>query len=91
MYGHVTTYRRDLGVGIIAAEDGLKYRFQQGSLINLRPDLLGVEVDFELSGRTPKDIIVLAGSPFAVFGTPAQSAAEPRYESQDAFVFRAAA
>lgn len=91
MYGHVTTYRRDLGVGIISAEDGRKYRFQQGSLINLRPDLLGLEVDFELSGRTPKDVIVLAGSPFAVFGTPARSATEPRFESEDAFVFRAAA
>ena len=91
MYGHVTTYRRDIGVGIICAEDGRKYRFQQGSLINLRPDLLGVEVDFELSGRTPKDIIVLAGSPFAVFGTPAKPAGEPRFAHEDAFVFRAAA
>lgn len=91
MYGHVTTYRRDLGVGIISAEDGRKYRFQQGSLINLRPDLVGVEVDFELTGRTPKDIIVLAGSPFAVFGTPAKAADEARFESEDVFAFRVAA
>lgn len=91
MYGHVTTYRRDLGVGIIAAEDGRKYRFQQGSLINLRPDLLGLEVDFELLGRTPKDIIVLAGSPFAVFGTPTHSAAEASLEIEETFAFRAAA
>lgn len=91
MYGHVTTYRRDLGVGIISAEDGRKYRFQSGSLINLRPDMLGLEVDFELSGRTPKDVIVLAGSPFAVFGTPAKAADETRFESEDVFAFRAAA
>ena len=91
MYGHVTTYRRDLGVGIISAEDGRKYRFQQGSLINLRPDLLGLEVDFELSGRTPKDVIVLAGSPFAVFGNPTKAADEPSFACDDAFVFRAAA
>jgi hypothetical protein len=91
MYGHVTTYRRDLGVGIISAEDGRKYRFQRGSLINLRPDLLGVEVDFELSGRTPKDIIVLAGSPYAVFGAPAETVAETIFESEPVFVFRAAA
>ncbi len=91
MYGQVTTYRGDIGVGIIAAEDGRKYRFQRGSLINLRPDLLGLEVDFELSGRSPKDIIVLAGSPFAVFGAQAKAAEEPRFESEDAFIFRAAA
>ena len=91
MYGHVTTYRRDIGVGIIAAEDGCKYRFSRGSLINLRPDLVGVEVDFELSGRSPKDIIVLAGSPFAVFGSSPEAAAGLHFESEDVFAFRVAA
>jgi hypothetical protein len=70
MLGRIESFRRDIGVGIISAEDGNKYRFQRSGLINAREQLAGEEVDFELSGRTPRAIVVLAGSPWAVFGLP---------------------
>lgn len=84
MLGKIESFRRDIGVGIIAAEDGHKYRFQRSGLVNGRDRLTGEEVDFLLSGRTPREIIVLAGSPWNVFGgmparpfsTPAQPAAQ---------------
>jgi len=67
MLGTIESFRRDIGAGIIKAEDGRKYRFQRHSLINPRLSLAGEEADFTLSGRTPQDIIVLAGSPWSVF------------------------
>ena len=72
MYGKIETYRRDIGVGIISAENGRKYRFKQQNLINPRLSLDGDDVDFELDGPSPTAIIVLAGSPWSVFsGIPA--------------------
>lgn len=67
MYGKISSFRRDIGVGIIAAEDGRKYRFQRQNIVNPRLSLEDEDVDFELDGRAPKSIIVLAGSPWSVF------------------------
>lgn len=68
MYGEITKYRRDIGVGVIAAEDGRKYRFERTAILNRREDLEGLEVDFDLASLTPRSIVVLAGSPWAAFG-----------------------
>lgn len=73
MLGQIESFRRDIGVGVIKAEDGRKYRFVRGNMINERPQIMGEEVDFTLNGRTPKGIIVLAGSPWSVFAGPAKS------------------
>jgi hypothetical protein len=69
MYGEIKKVRRDLGVGIIAAEDGRAYRFQCAEIRNRRDDLEGQEVHFELGGLKARDIIVLAGSPWTAFGS----------------------
>ncbi len=68
MYGEIKKFRRDLGIGVIAAEDGRSYRFQRAEILNRRDDLEGQEVHFSLGGMTPREIIVLAGSPWAAFG-----------------------
>ncbi|MBS0234093.1 MAG: hypothetical protein JSR99_11490 [Proteobacteria bacterium] len=68
MYGEIKKFRRDLGVGVIHAEDGRSYRFQGEEIRNQVDDLEGIEVHFELGGRKARDIIVLAGSPWAAFG-----------------------
>lgn len=68
MYGEITKYRRDIGVGIIAAEDGHKYRFERSAILNRRDDLEGQEVHFALASLKPQHIIVLAGSPWTAFG-----------------------
>lgn len=72
MLGKIESFRRDIGVGIIRAENGRKYRFSRASLINARFELEGEEVDFLLSGVTPHAIVVLAGSPWSVFAPEAQ-------------------
>ena len=68
MYGEIKKFRRDLGVGVIEAEDGRKYRFDRSAILNRRDDLEGQEVHFSLSNLNPRQIIVLAGSPWAAFG-----------------------
>lgn len=68
MYGEIKKFRRDLGVGIIRAENGRSYRFDTGEIRNRLESLEGHEVHFELGGLKARDIIVLAGSPWAAFG-----------------------
>ena len=70
MYGKIRTFRRDIGVGIIAAENGRSYRFRSGDVVNTSFELPGQEVDFLLQSLNPKDIIVLAGSPWSAFAAP---------------------
>jgi len=69
MYGQITKFRQEIGTGVIRAEDGRKYRFASAELINGEQGLVGYGVDFVLSERRPKDIIVLAGSPWTAFGS----------------------
>lgn len=95
MLGRIESFRRDIGAGVIACEDGRKVRFQRANLLNARSDLVGEEVDFELDGRTPRAIIVLAGSAWSVFAGesrsfPAQSMA-PVSQPEAAFDWRMAA
>jgi hypothetical protein len=68
MQGQITKFRSDLGIGIIRAEDGRSFRFRGSSLLNARTDLVGESVDFLLTSRRPKDIVVLRGSPWKAFG-----------------------
>ena len=68
-YGRIQSFRSDFGIGIIAAEDGRRYRFQRRDLINAQFDLEGMPVHFALAGLNPQSIIVLNGSPFAVFAS----------------------
>ena len=68
MYGEITKFRRDLGVGVIKAEDGRKYRFERTAILNRRDDLEGQEVYFDPASLKAREVIVLAGSPWAAFG-----------------------
>ncbi len=69
MYGEIKKFRGDIGVGVIHAEDGRAYRFQSTEIRNRHDDLEGLEVHFQLGGLKARDIIVLAGSPWAAFGS----------------------
>ena len=68
MYGEIKKFRSDLGIGIIAAEDGRAYRFERTQILNRRDDLEGQEVHFKLGDLKAHEIIVLAGSPWMAFG-----------------------
>lgn len=69
MYGKITKFRPDLGYGVIKAENGRKYRFARGQVLNSADPLIGEGVDFELVASRPAQIIMMAGSPWTAFGT----------------------
>lgn len=68
MYGEIKKFRSDLGIGVIVADDGSKYRFQTSAILNHRDELEGEEVHFELGGLKAREVIVLSGSPWTAFG-----------------------
>jgi len=68
MYGQITKFHAKLSVGVIASEDGRRLRFRKDEVLNLDTRLVGREVDFVESGGLPRDIVLLTGSPWAVFG-----------------------
>lgn len=67
MYGKITKFRSDIGVGVILAEDGQKFRFRKGDVVNLNGRLVGHEVDFIPTAAQSKDIVLLTGTPWNVF------------------------
>ncbi|MDX2204068.1 MAG: hypothetical protein NW223_15055 [Hyphomicrobiaceae bacterium] len=68
MYGKITKFRPDLGCGVISAENGRKYRFTRGQMLNATDPLIGEGVDFEIVASRPAQIIMMAGSPWTAFG-----------------------
>lgn len=68
MQGHITKFHEGIGFGIISAADGRKYRFSKSDIRNPNGGIVGLDVDFVVESRSPKDIILLHGSPWTVFG-----------------------
>jgi hypothetical protein len=68
MIGRVTKFYGTIGVGIITAEDGRKFRFHARDLTSRAGQSSGTEVDFEVRSGRPREIIPLTGSPFKAFG-----------------------
>lgn len=69
MYGQITKFRHDLGIGVIEADDGRKFRFSRASVLNAGDELIGHNVDFLIELSRPREIILMAGSPWTAFGT----------------------
>ncbi len=68
MYGEIIKFRPELGVGVIAAEDGNKYRFAKSEVISSARDLVGENVDFIVDARRPRQIILMSASLWTAFG-----------------------
>jgi cold shock CspA family protein len=68
MHGKITKFRSDMGVGVIEADNGRKYRFSHAPIRNGAPELIGQSVDFLLVASRPTDIIMMCGSPWTAFG-----------------------
>jgi hypothetical protein len=68
MHGRITKFSDKVGFGVIEAEDGAKYRFAKGEVLNLNGKLVGHSVDFVVAARRPTDIILMTGSPWTAFG-----------------------
>ena len=69
MQGQITKFREDLGFGVIRSENGRKYRFSGAEIANPNGKLVGLDVDFLVESQKPRDIILLHGSPWTVFGS----------------------
>jgi cold shock CspA family protein len=69
--GHITKFHESIGFGVISSDDGRRYRFRKSDIRNPGHHLVGLDVDFVVEARRPTDIIVLHGSPWAVFGRAA--------------------
>ena len=78
MYGQITKFRDDIGVGVIEAEDGRKYRFAKAEVVNTADRLIGQGVDFLIVASRPRQIIMMSGSPWTAFGGLAARAANDR-------------
>jgi hypothetical protein len=78
MYGQITKFRDDLGVGVIAAENGRRYRFAGTEVLNGDARLVGVDVDFIIANGRPRQIIRMTGSPWTAFGGICGRAANDR-------------
>ena len=68
MYGEITKFHEDLGVGVIAAENGRKYRFSKSEIVSSARQLVGEGVDFIVDARRPRQIVMLSASPWTAFG-----------------------
>ncbi len=69
MQGQIIRFDATLGQGVISTEEGQRYRFQCGEIRNPNGKLVGLDVDFLVESRRPKDIILLHGSPWQAFGS----------------------
>ena len=68
MYGQITKFRDDIGVGVIEAEDGRKFRFAKTEVVNICDRLIGQNVDFLVDARRPRQIIMMTGTAWTAFG-----------------------
>lgn len=70
MEGQIIKYHENIGFGVISAANGRKYRFAKSDIQNPNGRLVGLDVDFvvESHNPSPRDIILLHGSTWAVFG-----------------------
>jgi hypothetical protein len=73
MLGRVTRFHSQLGVGIIAADDGRKFRFTAAELTSRDVPLDGEEVDFLVRSGRPVEIVPLSANPWTAFGGASQS------------------
>jgi cold shock CspA family protein len=78
MYGQITKFRDDIGIGVIEAENGRKYRFVKAEIINTDAGLVGQGVDFLVDASRPRQIIMMSGIPWTAFGGITSRAANDR-------------
>jgi len=70
MQGQITKFHEGIGFGVIRASDGRRYRFARSEIRNPNGRLVGLDVDFVVESASPRDIILLHGSPWSVFAHP---------------------
>jgi hypothetical protein len=68
MNGRIVKFWDTLGQGVIRTDDGRKYRFSKSAVCNLNGKLVGIDVDFLVESRQPRDIFLMSGSPWTAFG-----------------------
>ena len=67
MQGQITKFHEAIGFGVICTADGRKYRFSHSDIRNPDDRLVGIDEDFLIDSRSPRNNILLQGSPWTVF------------------------
>jgi len=78
MYGEITKFHDDIGIGVIEAENGRSYRFTKSDIVSSARRLVGEGVDFIVDASRPRQIVMLSGSPWTAFGGICSRAANDR-------------
>ena len=68
MNGRITKFYNHIGVGIIATDDGRKFRFHARDMTNRAFSAKGVEVDFVINAGRAREIVPLCASVWTAFG-----------------------
>jgi hypothetical protein len=68
MNGRIVKFWDTLGQGVIRTDDGRKYRFNKSAVRNHSGNLVGIDVDFLVESRQPRDIFLMSGTPWTAFG-----------------------
>lgn len=68
MFGEIIKFRADLGIGVIAAEDGRRYPFARSQVVSSARDLVDENVDFIVDARRPRQIVVTSASLWTACG-----------------------
>jgi len=78
MYGEITKFHDDIGVGVIEAENGRKYRFSRSDIVSSARQLIGESVDFLVDASRPRQIVMLSSSPWTAFDAISSRTANDR-------------
>jgi hypothetical protein len=68
MYGTITKFDTMTGHGVIETEAGQRYRFAKSEVRNPNGRFVGYGADFLVDTRQPKEIVLMHGTPWTVFG-----------------------
>ena len=68
MHGEIIKFRADLGIGVIAAEDGRGHPFAKSQVVSSARDLVGENVDFIVDARCPRQIVVTSAALWTACG-----------------------
>jgi hypothetical protein len=68
MYGTIIKFNDQTGSGVIETEAGQRYRFAKSEVRNPNGKLIGYGADFLVDTRQPKDIVLMQGTAWTVFG-----------------------
>ena len=69
MYGYIKKFDDKTGCGVIETDAGERFRFSKSEVRNPNGKLVGYAADFLIDTRKPKEIVLMQGTAWTVFGS----------------------